>query len=686
VWIGDKGQPAKIMPPFRFPRILNNNSSKVHVLSSDMIDESNNLGLKKGIHEPPPDSDVTQCTSSSTASDISERRAASLYFSDDEDDEDDDDDSAAPTKSNADDHSMASPFLYGTQHIGDVDDLSTTPQSHFELLLPPAANPVRTVPLIPTASGRESKKIDSFSHIIYRRSDSFIPDATATATTTTTATMISSAPSSPPSKPSHLSHHSRAQSEIPKMTLDEADSFYTDEEDTDDDDHPFKTNRATTPTSITTNTTPRHRRMGSETTGKRKPFARRDSHRPVFLLSKEGAKPASPAYDSATIASGQSASRTLSHLHSTLQMRLHRHGANHPLVAEVWNRLGNYFFRSRTYQQALECYREAVRCCTSTSSGSSIIIFGGSNGEGTEQERDDEAKETAAASMNQLATAYRSMGATHWATGKSNLAIPFLHKALDVYETHDVFAKHRSKHVFLAVASTWHQLGLALSLQQSYDDALKALWQAKSIREQVLGPRHVEVGRTVDAIGKVFCFQGNFDAALTCHQDALAIKRAAAKKSTSASSTPANSGVVTSLMNLAALHQVRGESSQAIHLYEQVLRMQMAALVQGRSSSGNKSWLLVRAAMEVGETLLLLSDLFDNKSGSQDNPNTVSQHQHQRQAQRMCKEAILVYREVGLEEQHPQMQMAIQRYQRLQQQQMVQQQHMVQEQLLLQHV
>lgn len=631
------------MPTFRFPRI--NSGSKVHVFMNDSETSASVTALQKCI----PDSDVTQCTTSSSASDNSDRPTPGgslLYLSDD-----DDDDSGDHTKSHTD--TVASPFLYGTQHLGDGDDASTTNQSlsknghphHLEFItLPPPANLGRTVELIPTGSGRdEIKKSSSYSHI-HRILDEKNAAAMLTATTAS------------PFLPGPAHHH-RVRSEVPKMTVNESDSFSTDEDESEE-----VLAKSVTKTVAALPRRPGHRRTGSEVLVRSASDYSSSNSRPNPLYSSsEGIKPALPSYNSPKISSGQSASKTLSQLHATLQMRLHRFGANHPQVAEMWNRLGNYFYRSRAYDQALECYLEAIRCCTCSNTGSS-----------NSNEMDDTAGAIAAAaatsSLDQLATAHRNIGAVFWATGKADRAIPSLHKALDVYDSHTkAFTHNPPKNVRLAVASTWYQLGLALTLQQSYDSALDALWHAKSIREHSLSPTHIEVGRTIDAIGKVFFFQQNYDAALKCHQDALEVKRASAATSkkrmgaSSGSSSPihATSGVVTSLMNIAAVHQVRGEVTQAIQLYEQVLQMQMAVLAQGRSSSGHKSWLHVRAALEVGETLLLLSDLYYSKRSSVGTQFVVK-------AYRLCKEAKFVYREAGLDDDHPQMQMAIQRYHRQQ--------------------
>ena len=176
-------------------------------------------------------------------------------------------------------------------------------------------------------------------------------------------------------------------------------------------------------------------------------------------------------------------------LQQQLKQLQQQYGDQHAMVATTWNWLGNAFFRQGNMEAALQAYKKAVLC---------------EPGE-------------------HLADAYANIGTVHWTTGNVEEAIPFLQNALSVHEF-NVMSRGQDPNASLPVAGVQYQLGLALTLHKDYEQALFSLNQSRAIRERVLGHYHMDVARTLDAMGKANFLQGSHNAALECHTQALAIK------------------------------------------------------------------------------------------------------------------------------------------------------------------
>jgi len=238
----------------------------------------------------------------------------------------------------------------------------------------------------------------------------------------------------------------------------------------------------------------------------------------------------------------------------------HRYGSTHPLVAATYNLIGNFCFRQREYDKALEAYKQAVQC---------------NSGE-------------------HLADAYSNMGTVYWSTGQLNLAIDFLKKALRVHEYNEVKVGKKLSES-LPVASIRYQLGLVYTLQRSFDQAMDCLIQARKIRERVHGRAHLDVARTMDATGKVYLLQGDYQPALVTHEEAFRIKEGL-------NGNPERSkAMCESLLNISAVHRARNDLEAATFTYRAIVEIQKQALRDLKTRS---------AILEVAGSLNTLGELY----------------------------------------------------------------------------
>ncbi|CAB9496063.1 Hydra magnipapillata [Seminavis robusta] len=301
------------------------------------------------------------------------------------------------------------------------------------------------------------------------------------------------------------------------------------------------------------------------------------------------------AYAAATPTSNRESFKALA---ASLGMRRVKYGETHPKVGSAWNRIGNYLFRSCQYSNALEAYKRAVACY-----------------KGGEPE---------------LGCAYSNMGTALWASGRPDKAISFLEKALEAYELFEI-TEGGNPDESLAVASTLYQMGLCNTLRKQYGEALSCLKKCQKIQASLLPAMDIQVGRTLDAIGKVHYFKEEYSTALQCHEEARRIKSAAGDN---------ESAVVTSLLNIAAVHHATKNWNVALSKYAKVMHLQQSELIRCRNQKGQS--LLTRAAQDVGETLQLMGDMH-------------RQMEQEGQALRFYKEALMVYQEAGLSQDDPRM-------------------------------
>lgn len=319
-----------------------------------------------------------------------------------------------------------------------------------------------------------------------------------------------SAPPSRPSLPPPRPRHRRTSSAMPRLeTLHEGRATIPAEK------PPLPPRRFGSPPSSDVGSSSRHRRgnsfSGVSTVVNNYPSASPTSGtpKPQRIHRRTYSAPPKQPEDFLTVTS----------LQQQLKQLQQQYGEEHAMVATTWNWLGNAYFRQGNMEAALQAYKKAVLC---------------EPGE-------------------HLADAYANMGTVHWATGNVEEAIPFLQNALSVHE-YNVMSSGQDPNTSLPVGAVQYQLGLALTLHKDYEAALHALNQARVIRERVLGHNHMDVARTLDAMGKACSLKGDFPQALKCHLHSLRIKEAISKdagRSVMFTTISSIAGVYRSLQNLA---------------------------------------------------------------------------------------------------------------------------------------
>jgi tetratricopeptide (TPR) repeat protein len=297
-----------------------------------------------------------------------------------------------------------------------------------------------------------------------------------------------------------------------------------------------------------------------------------------------------------SVTSSSNSESSMTSLLSSLEVRRHKYGETHTKVGSAWSRIGSYFFQSRNFPQALEAFKHAVVCFP--------------------------------VGEPALAASYSNIGTVYWASGQPEQAITFLEKALEIYELIEL-SEGRDPEESLEVANTLYQMGLCNTLRGLSCEALANLKKCQKIQASQLSSRDIQVGRTLDAIGKVHYFKEEYSTALQCHEEARRIKSASGEN---------DNAVITSILNVAAVHHATKNWNAALSNYTKVMYLQKSELVRCRNQKGQP--LVSRAAQEVGETLQLMGNLH-------------SQMGEEAKAQRFYKEATLLFEEAGIPEDDP---------------------------------
>ena len=240
-----------------------------------------------------------------------------------------------------------------------------------------------------------------------------------------------------------------------------------------------------------------------------------------------------------------------------------RYGTKDSRVATVWNLIGNTHVKDGNDDAAIAAYKEAVKCDPG----------------------------------DHLAESYGNMGTVFFKIGKVDECIVFFKNALRVHE-YNVILEEGDPSRSLKIATVQYQIGLAQTLRREYDEAFVALKRACEIQSLVLGEKHAEIAKTLDAIGKVYLLRKNYRAALACHEEALAIKR-----ESSADKTSKNQAMLTTLQNIAVVHVASMDMDSAMSAYVSVLEVQKKLI-----NSGSDSF-----AWEAAKTLAVLADLFRDR-------------------------------------------------------------------------
>ncbi|KAL7573729.1 hypothetical protein ACA910_007766 [Epithemia clementina (nom. ined.)] len=239
------------------------------------------------------------------------------------------------------------------------------------------------------------------------------------------------------------------------------------------------------------------------------------------------------------------------------------HGKHNVRVAAVWNMIGNTHVRNGDHDAAILAYREAIKCERGV----------------------------------HLADSYGNMGTVMFKMGKVEESIVFFTNALSVHEYY-VVSEGGDPRRSLKIANVQYQIGLAQTLMKHYEQAFSALKIACEIQAAVLGKRHADMAKTLDAVGKVYLLCSNYKAALACHKEALSIK-----KSLEVNNDVKLLAMLTTLQNIVSVHKACKDIDAAIFAYSAVLGTQKK-LIEG-------GYLSITA--EAVQTLLVLTDLFEER-------------------------------------------------------------------------
>jgi tetratricopeptide (TPR) repeat protein len=259
-------------------------------------------------------------------------------------------------------------------------------------------------------------------------------------------------------------------------------------------------------------------------------------------------------------------------LTKALRRNISRYGETHPTTAQIYNQIGNIYFRQGDWASAAVHYKLAMRC-------------GGGE---------------------QLSAAYSNLGTVYWRRGEIETAIDYLHRALTAQPNLDT----------AGTASIYHQLGVCYALSNDTKNAIESLEKARAIRIRVLGPSDVAVALTNDAIGKVLCMQNKFDEAMACHQQALVCFQNAGIADTSGT-----------WLNIVHVHLAVGNRDAALAALQEACRIQKSVGIDTNKSKAilhvQTLQMMARIYEETGNTtraeeLRLEADLVHKMSGLHD--------------------------------------------------------------------
>lgn len=123
------------------------------------------------------------------------------------------------------------------------------------------------------------------------------------------------------------------------------------------------------------------------------------------------------------------------------------------------------------------------------------------------------------------------------------------------------------------IARSLNNLGIVLSDKGDYAGARSAYERALAIRERHLGPGHPDVGRSLNNLGLVFLQEGSYAEAQSCFERSLAI--------TETVLGPEHADVAPALINLGSLLGEIGDYARARPLYDRAVAIREKALGPG---------------------------------------------------------------------------------------------------------
>ncbi len=155
-----------------------------------------------------------------------------------------------------------------------------------------------------------------------------------------------------------------------------------------------------------------------------------------------------------------------------------------------------------------------------------------------------------------------SLGSLYIRQGRFAEAEPLLERSVTLYESAGV--------PDLDLARSLHALGVAQHALARYEGARVTLERALAIREQILGPDHLEVGETASNLAQVHQDRGRYEEALALSERALGILET--------NLGPDHPELSTPLLNHGGLLRDRGDLAGADSLLTRALRIDEQAL------------------------------------------------------------------------------------------------------------
>lgn len=237
------------------------------------------------------------------------------------------------------------------------------------------------------------------------------------------------------------------------------------------------------------------------------------------------------------------------------------------------NKVGNDFFRTGNYMEAIQNYQEALK------------LFISVHGE----------------EHKTVATTIGNIGNVYWKVGKLREAMTRLENSLRILRI--VSMKNgRLEDISdetVEISNTLHSLGIVYYLLGNNDRALTTFTKALNSRKIVYGKKSVDVARTLDAIGSVYLQKGCNSDAIQHFQDALRIKQDLPSIN--------NISLVISLKNLANATRMDKDYKKALCLHEKILMMQRSSSSSSLDPATSSSCFVDE---DIGKTFHIIGDIY----------------------------------------------------------------------------
>ena len=215
-----------------------------------------------------------------------------------------------------------------------------------------------------------------------------------------------------------------------------------------------------------------------------------------------------------------------------------RYPRRHARIGKAWNQLGQAYFHEGLVKKARKCWIEA-----------------------TQQ------------NMGRKLTGiiHVNLAQAEWTLGNYKPALKSLSLAEEAFRA---FAekKQTPPEKDLNRATVQHSRGLVYTLLGRYPMALRCLGMARQIRQTVLGLQSLEVASSMEAIGELYLAKQEYQKAILCHEQALAIKE----------DKNAGRACVVTYTNLALVHQHRRDFETACYFYNAALTAQFRMAQEDR--------------------------------------------------------------------------------------------------------